>query len=242
MALTISIIINHPQIDKGHLLKSFFDIILNMEPLYLALLYLLLIILIYQDRKKLKRISLTFLKNGRGWLILTLVASSFALLIDGRIWLQKNDAIAELGEKLGNGNYLLPALTTLTYSSHLLGLRGIENTLREALISGVLSGIIADVIKVGSARGRPKVSDPLKWFNYENITDSDYWSFPSGHTALSAGVFFSLYLKARGIFKLPFLMPPILTALSRVMSLSHWPSDVAFSLILGFLIAKGGKR
>ncbi|MCS7232780.1 MAG: phosphatase PAP2 family protein [Synergistetes bacterium] len=164
------------------------------------------------------------------------------ILVDGKPLMYKSEIIIKVGEKIGNGNYLIPTLTTLTYSSYLLNLNKAGDALKEALISGALSGIIADVIKVGTSRGRPRVSEPFSWFNYDRFPDSEYWSFPSGHTALAAGASFSLYLKFRGALKLFFLVPPVLTALSRIMTLSHWPSDVIFSLILGFLIAKGGER
>ncbi|KUK13729.1 MAG: phosphatase PAP2 family protein [Synergistetes bacterium] len=215
-----------------------------METLYLTLLYLLFIILIYQERKKLKRLTLNFLKNKRIWFILILTALASLLILDGNVSPPKNFTIIEMGEKLGNGNYLIPTLTALTYSSYLLGLNKTGDILKEALLKGALSGIIADVIKVGTARARPKASDknPFKWFSYEKITSSDYWSFPSGHTALAGGVFFSLFSRTKGPLRFVFLAFPPLTALSRVMSSSHWPSDVIFSLVLSFLIAKGGRR
>lgn len=213
-----------------------------MKTFYLTLIYLLFIILIYQERKKLKRMALIFLKDKKGWAILLLATLIALTLFDGRLSLPKSELLADIGEKIGNGEYLIPLLTALTYSSYILNLNKVGDALREALISGALSGIIADVIKVGTARGRPRVSERLSWFNYDKGLDSDYWSFPSGHVALAAGAFLSLYLRVRGPVKALFLIPPLLTALSRVMTFSHWPSDVIASLILGFLIAKGGRK
>lgn len=213
-----------------------------METLYLALLYLLFIILIYQERKKLKRIILNFLKDKSGWAILLLTTFIALISFDGRLSLPRSEPLINIGERIGNGNYLIPLLTTLIYSSYILNLNKAGDILKEALISGALSGIIADVIKMATSRGRPRVSENLSWFNYDKILDSDYWSFPSGHVALAGGVFFSLYLRLKGPLKALFLVLPLLTALSRVMTLSHWPSDVLASLILGFLIAKGGRK
>ncbi|GEM_PF-4473755 len=213
-----------------------------MEKLYLTLLYLLSLILIIQERKRVKRRIIALLRDKKGWLKLVVIAILSIYLIDGNLRVDRYPPLTEIGERIGNGTVLIPILTTLSYSSYALGFNGAGKLLKKALISGLLSGAVADIIKVGSARGRPRVSDRFDWLRYDKISDSDYWSFPSGHVALAGGSFFSLYLNIRRKWKFAFLIPPILTALSRMASLSHWPSDVIFSLYLGMMIAKEGVK
>lgn len=211
-----------------------------MENLYLTLLYLLSLILIYQDRAKFKRGLRRLLMNKKGWVTMITMAIFSVLLLDGKVHTPQNQALMLIGERIGNGSVLIPLITTLTYSSYLLGFNDVGDALRDSLTYGVLSGLTADVIKVGTSRGRPRIEDKLQWFRYDRIPDSEYWSFPSGHVALASGVFFSLYFRIRGKWRAIFFIFPFIVALSRIMSLSHWPSDVIFSLALGFIIAKGG--
>jgi membrane-associated phospholipid phosphatase len=59
----------------------------------------------------------------------------------------------------------------------------------------------------------------------------DFGSFPSGHTAFYAGLFFPLALLFPR-WAAAFLAVPLLVAASRVASFDHYPSDVGASLAL----------
>lgn len=94
--------------------------------------------------------------------------------------------------------------------------------------------VVADLAKPQLGRLRP----------YEALQDgiwNDAWwvganSFPSGHTAFYAGLFFPLVLIAPRWSAL-WIALPLLVALSRVLALDHYPADVAASLALAALMA-----
>lgn len=70
---------------------------------------------------------------------------------------------------------------------------------------------------------------------------ADYGSFPSGHAAFYFGLFVPIAVVAPR-WGLPLLAVPLLIAVERVISLDHYPSDVAASMaaaaLLAWLLAK----
>mgnify|MGYP002512362207 CR=1 FL=1 len=61
-------------------------------------------------------------------------------------------------------------------------------------------------------------------------------SFPSGHTAVSFAAVFALKASGSPLWK-PTLVWAILMSFSRLYLYVHYPSDVAFSMVLGTLFA-----
>ena len=213
-----------------------------MEKLFFFLISLPCIIVIYQERKKLKEAFLTpFRKKGAIYILILAVSLTLAFG-DGNMKIPSVKPLTHLGNAIGNGKKLLPAIIMGICLTFITKLEKAETALRRALISGIAAGAIADIIKIGTLRARPRVGNKLDWFRYDKITDSDYWSFPSGHTALASGVFFSLYLSTKGAWRYIFLPFPFIVAISRVAVGAHWFSDVVFSLLIGFIIAIGGDK
>jgi membrane-associated phospholipid phosphatase len=99
--------------------------------------------------------------------------------------------------------------------------------------------VVADLSKPPFGRLRPHEAMELPalqdtWFVGAN-------SFPSGHTAFYAGLFFPLVL----IFPrwlLLWLLPPFFIAVARVVEHDHYLSDVAASLTVAALLAVGFSR
>ena len=107
----------------------------------------------------------------------------------------------------------------------------------------VTGGISTDLVKLLVERIRPRVTDftlhASVWDTFrESIVDtvtgsrSNIHSFPSGHSAMAAGLAAALswrYPRARGFFA----TFAIMAAGQRVMSSAHFPSDICFGLALG---------
>ena len=107
------------------------------------------------------------------------------------------------------------------------------HTMWQTLDSSIISGAIADVLKVTVGRPRPdQNNDPNAWFK-----GSGHQSFPSGEVTLQASFVTPLivrYAKENPwIWSLEAL--PLYDAVARMKSQAHWQSDV----VAGWLIGTG---
>jgi membrane-associated phospholipid phosphatase len=183
-------------------------------------------------------------------------AAGFAVLTQlGFLWLDPILASATAGGARGSlwsrGTTLLDLLTLKEASNFLLGalllaaagvLLAIPRTrarfgrpiLYLALVQA-LSTVIADLSKPPFGRLRPYeaaergVAD--LWFQGAN-------SFPSGHTAFYAGLFFPLILLFPRCAAL-LAIPPLFVAAARVIENDHYLSDVSASLALAAALSAG---
>ncbi len=108
-----------------------------------------------------------------------------------------------------------------------------------------LGGLVVDAIKVSVERVRPRAADlatlgsPFATFGDASLTvaaphAADLMSFPSGHSAVAAGLAAALAWRyPRGIPLFAFLAAA--TALQRVLTSAHYPSDVAFGAAVGLI-------
>ena len=128
-------------------------------------------------------------------------------------------------------NFLLGAILLLA-GAILLALRATRALGRVTLYLGLvqfLTTTIADLAKPQLGRLRPDeaMAEPGAldtWFVGAN-------SFPSGHAAFYAGLFFPLMLLLPR-WTLLWALPPLFVALARLLSHDHYLSDVAASLAL----------
>lgn len=97
------------------------------------------------------------------------------------------------------------------------------------------SGITVQIIKHLAGRARPRIT-------YETVFTGPslrggYDSFPSGHTAAAFSFAFiiSLYFPK---YRFLFYLAAVLTALSRIIGLSHFPSDILAGAVVGLAVAK----
>jgi membrane-associated phospholipid phosphatase len=101
------------------------------------------------------------------------------------------------------------------------------------LVTYVLSGSSAQLLKHLVGRARPKVSmSPV--FIGPSI-HGPYDSFPSGHTVV-AFCLASVIARLDPRFRVPAYAFALLTAASRLGSAAHFPSDVVAGVLLGLLI------
>ncbi len=103
------------------------------------------------------------------------------------------------------------------------------------------AGLLNGIVKVLAGRPRPKLfaRDGLHAFDFFRF-QADYWSFPSGHTAMAFAVATVATILAPRHVAAYYLLALIVAA-SRVLSGSHWISDViagGFVGVAGVLLAR----
>ena len=97
-----------------------------------------------------------------------------------------------------------------------------------------ISGIVGQILKFVIGRARPMyfLDHGSHYFQHFHKPGYDFASMPSGHSITVAAFYVGLiYLLPR--FRVLWLLLALLIAFSRVALKSHYPSDVAFGLIVG---------
>jgi len=146
-------------------------------------------------------------------------------------------ALREIGDYLLGFALLLAGLLLIVLRST----RSIGFPLLYVGLVQLLAYAAADLSKPWFGRVRPS----------EALSGGDVWfaganSFPSGHTAFYAGLFFPLILLFPRLSPL-WAVPPLFVAAARVMEQDHYLSDVgaslalaaAFAALLAFVAEKG---
>lgn len=119
-----------------------------------------------------------------------------------------------------------------------LGAKKIVITTLVTILSGWLSLLIVNIIKNYIQRVRPlndiSINNEIRIL----IEQSDF-SFVSGHTTVSFTITFISYWVLKKYYRFAFLifLFPILFAYSRIYLAVHYPIDILFGLMLGYLIA-----
>jgi len=118
---------------------------------------------------------------------------------------------------------------------------GIKKTLGIALFAALSAGVaftIVNLIKNQVKRIRP-INDTSINANIRSIIEVHDFSFVSGHSTLSFTVAFLSYWILKKRYKHAYLvfLYPILFAYSRLYLAAHFPFDILFGMLLGFVIA-----
>lgn len=104
------------------------------------------------------------------------------------------------------------------------------------LLAGfVISGITVQILKHLLGRARPRITYEIL-FTGPSLRGG-YDSFPSGHTtaAFCSAFIISLYFPR---YRFLFYLLAVLIALTRVIGLSHFPSDIFAGAVLGLAVGK----
>jgi membrane-associated phospholipid phosphatase len=104
-------------------------------------------------------------------------------------------------------------------------------------ISGILSFFIAGVIKVFLARYRPELYFEAHQYGFHFLSNNDLFnSMPSGHTtATMAGLLAIIVAMKRTWITIVLLLLVVLVALSRLIAVEHYCSDVIAGGYVGAL-------
>ena len=122
------------------------------------------------------------------------------------------------------------------------------------ILSGIIAGLAANAIKLGTGRVRPRVDQVEQgWYGPRHgerwvSLEHEFQSFPSSHAACAFGFFFPLFLSRR-VAGAAGLAVAVAIAWSRVQLNAHYISDVAGGALIGllagwlvwrWLVARGG--
>ncbi len=109
------------------------------------------------------------------------------------------------------------------------------------MVAGGLTGLLGQILKYLFMRARPFLElGPYHFFDWQGMIESGshFRSFPSGDVAVAAGTASFLLLAIKNPLRWIFPFLALLVCTSRMILNRHWPSDVAFSFIISFAMAR----
>lgn len=116
--------------------------------------------------------------------------------------------------------------------------------LREAALAGtqsfIISGLVANMIKVTTHRPRPSSGKNYNAFQEDKVISWKNMSFPSGHTttAFSMAAVIDSYYGERAFVPTAAYSAAALVGWSRFNDSDHWVSDIIFGGALGYYTGK----
>ncbi len=150
--------------------------------------------------------------------------------------------IAKNAEKLGNGFYDMAILGGVAGAGYIFKDDKLKDTAFLAAESFLAANAVTTVLKYSIGRARPYTGEgraTFKPFSFKNT----HASFPSGHTTSAfsiASVFAARYdSTALGILAYG---TASLTALQRIYSSMHWPTDVFAGAVIGTVTGRAVVR
>ncbi|UCG78926.1 MAG: phosphatase PAP2 family protein [Nitrospirota bacterium] len=168
----------------------------------------------------------------------------YAVDEDIQEWFRDNrsegsDNFTDYIEPFGNGLFLVPSLGVVYAYGYFSDNTRLARASLIGLESYVVSGLIVNAIKFTGHRHRPDEGGGA--YSWEGPSfDSDFLSFPSGHSASAwsvAAVVASEYEENRYVAPIAYGIAT-LTALSRVHDDRHWTSDVFMGAAIGYFTGK----
>ena len=194
-----------------------------------------------------------YLKDKHLFVLLYLALSTvIVLLFDSPVtlFLKNNrhpflDNAANLGNLLGDGNFLFSVLLILIFVFLIFDRENLKILFSISLMSAAFSGIAVNLLKFFFTRARPFVNfKPDNFFAYTeamkagSLFDYPYMSMPSGHTITIFAAVIPLVLYTENKLTRTILIGlACTTAFARVYSTVHWTSDVLTGGLLGIIIA-----
>lgn len=186
--------------------------------------------------------------NTKDWLILTGIAiGTFALMQvdeDIRTMAQSDRTYTDflpivIGDKYGEGwGALLLGASFLT-AGILQDNKANEKFGFEVLQSFIYSETITGILKFGMGRARPFMNEGASSYHPFQVSTTDYFSLPSGHTTCAVSL--STVLAAQSdntLIKIASFTPAIFTAVARIYYDKHWASDVFLGAAIGYFVGK----
>jgi undecaprenyl-diphosphatase len=105
-------------------------------------------------------------------------------------------------------------------------------------IAGLLSGLVAQLVKFAFRRARPEL-----WLGPFTHARPSATSFPSGHTVGAFALAGVIVFASRSLpFRVLAILIAIAIGLSRILALRHWTSDVLASALIGLAVAWAATR
>lgn len=108
----------------------------------------------------------------------------------------------------------------------------------EVLQSGLYSTAIVGLLKFSIGRARPFTNEGAFQYYPFKFGGTQFWSLPSGHTALAMSLSTILSSNVDSDFlKVIVYIPAFMTAFSRVYQNHHWLSDIFLGGAIGYFVA-----
>lgn len=149
------------------------------------------------------------------------------------------EAVATGAKQFGEGKYMLPALAVTWLGGYAFGSDKTQDTALLALKSFLLANGASLTLKYATQRHRP-VSGQGKQFWSSSGFSTKRESFPSGHTTVAWSVAPILAHQYGSVKWVPPAAYSVatLTALSRIHDNRHWPSDVFYGAVIGYVTSQ----
>lgn len=186
--------------------------------------------------------------NKADWTLVAVsgISFGFILLNDEALFHKLNGTVSDedrVGRQwtnaFGNGLVAIPALTAL----YLYGTKKSDFQAKDAALAGlqvfILSAGAAEAVKQITHRSRPdQIADPYHWGG--PFRDFQHESFPSGYTmrAFAVATVLSGYYPEKPGIGIALYSLASLTAIGRLTSGEHWPSDVFAGAIFGYALGR----
>ena len=153
-----------------------------------------------------------------------------------------HDAIATVST-LGEGAwYLVPSLLVFVIARFIVRQPAIAARGLFVFLGVGLAGLACDVLKVLVGRSRPWVLFREGAYDFWPLQlNADYQSFPSGHAACAAAAALTVAVIAPR-YRAQLLFAALLIALTRVVIVAHYLSDVVAGAALGWLVVVSVQR
>jgi len=165
-----------------------------------------------------------------------------------RLWSQRHrgvwgDRIASVGNHLGEGRLVLPALGAVFAATRLAGWESVSDGAFRAGRAVLTAGALSLAVKVGVGRVRPIASDrDIGYFRPFSSSD-DFNAFPSGHVTVAFALATSLAQETTDRWLKRLLYAgATLTAFARVHYDRHWASDVVAGALVGHFTTRALHR
>jgi membrane-associated phospholipid phosphatase len=147
------------------------------------------------------------------------------------------NALADLGDQMGHGIIVFPALVAGTLGGKALGAPGLSRASWRALQAAVVSTAAVLLTKTVVGRARPFQSPGDAYAFSPFHTDDN--AFPSGHTALMFAVAGTFAIETKDSWSdAAFYGLATITGFARMQHDKHWASDVVVGAGVGILSAR----
>jgi membrane-associated phospholipid phosphatase len=141
--------------------------------------------------------------------------------------------VSTLGEA---GWYLVPSLLVFLVARFILRWPAVAARGLFVFLGVALAGLAADVLKIVVGRSRPRVLFTEGAYDLRPLQlHADYQSFPSGHAACVVAAALTLAVIAPR-YRLQFLIVALVVALTRVVIVAHFLSDVVAGAALAWFV------
>jgi len=147
-----------------------------------------------------------------------------------------HDAVATVSSLGEAAWYLVPSLLVFLFARFMVRWPAVAARALFVFLAVALAGLAADILKFLVGRSRPWLLFREGRYDFWPLQfNADYQSFPSGHAACAAAAALALAVVAPR-YRVQLLLAALLVALTRVVMVAHYLSDVVAGAALAWLV------